>query len=481
MTGGASSTGGAAASATGALGKSFFATLGGKIVIGVAGLAVVGGLGFGGYQLLSRTQPEQEPVAEAPAVSGQAAGNDNIDETPVDEPTATEAPTPEPTVEPYKPLYAKVVHNLDKQDAMYELVDVDDDETPELLVVESGSSDGVAEESGGEKKDYRIYTIVQENRVVKCGDYTGYGNKWNYYPTYLPGKNWIHTATSSEDQGHHTVYHIGDSGKFETDDYYYMAGMTEDYTYDYEHVQELTKNDKKISLKKYKEEVGGKLDNWNGCDDAVELDGTKTYDEILKLLGEDSGQETTADQEETAGPEEVDYKSLYAAYLKKHSSKKTKYGLIYLDDDDVPELLAQKISSEASVGGEVFETYYDYFIYTIRNDKVKKLWKGYGSTNVRDGTPWYCEKKGKITQGGRAGWGTYYTTVYSVDESGKVKEDHYEIIISDSNAADKKPGTYKNGSKKPKKKYEKELEKIEKNSKELEAEKSYKKILAELQ
>ena len=147
MTGGASSTGGAAASATGALGKSFFATLGGKIVIGVAGLAVVGGLGFGGYQLLSRTQPEQEPVAEAPAVSGQAAGNDNIDETPADESVTTEEPTPEPTptAMPYDQMYVDYLNDHDEinieqldperdGDFGYSLIPLDDDEVPEMVV-----------------------------------------------------------------------------------------------------------------------------------------------------------------------------------------------------------------------------------------------------------------------------------------------------------------------------------------------------------
>ena len=137
----ASSSVGGVASAGGAIGKSFFATLGGKIAITIAGLAVVGGLGFGGYQLLSHTQPET--TAEAPAASGQAA--DNIDEPLADEPTATEAPTPEPTPMPYDQMYVDYLNehdeiNIDQLDPEmdgdfgYSLIPLDDDEIPEMVV-----------------------------------------------------------------------------------------------------------------------------------------------------------------------------------------------------------------------------------------------------------------------------------------------------------------------------------------------------------
>ena len=349
----ASSVSGAAASAGANVTKGFFGTVAGKVVVGAAIVAASAGLGFAGYEVFQSMNASPEQVVEATATSGQAVSKRGVEN---EEPTST----PEPS---YKHIYAEKIRDMGKKKAEYELVFVDDDEVPELLMKEEIRG---PEESafGLPTYEYSLFSVksdtLQEFDKIEADD-----SKFSHFPEYAERSNFISVSSNEQDYVNYNVYHVGEEGKYETNSYYLRwedtsEKVSDDGSFNFDKAEEITKdNDNRIDKDTFYSECGDHLSK------SKELDATKTYEEILIILEGDK-------QESEPIPEQVDYKGLYKDFINDNKEKYDEYATVCINGDDVPELITFE-NSDYEMG-----KFYDSYVEEIDHDPPSSIMRRMG-------------------------------------------------------------------------------------------------------
>ena len=217
---------------------------------------------------------------------------------------------------------------------------LDDDEVPEMSVV----SGGIASDTLG-----GIYSYADGEVVQLCGDNNA---------LLIPGTGMIFESNYPDSMGSAENTIIKWDGKFPEQLWY--GSVTHEID-DYKNEYYYTSNGKDVSEEKYNEDIAGYME----LKDAISTGEDMTYHEALEYLASSLWG--------SSGVETAEWKEAYLKTVKDHYAEyggviddSLWWGIIYVDDNDVPELIWD---TGTTAGGEM--------VYTYHNGEVIQVYYAY--------------------------------------------------------------------------------------------------------